>query len=176
MPETNILAASVGGQVPFTWGEVDNFRDPNATRGHKPGSKLTPNWLFEDNSFVWKGQLAKERIVRRQKKYKQEYDHRWGAKPRDWKVGQRVFVKRPDNILNRYNKYYGPARIKDVKKNVVTMVDGRMWSMDRLVSYSEQNSGNKSTDGSNMQTNMPGVTQSDRIVRSPKWHRDYLMK
>lgn len=56
------------------------------------------------------------------------------------------------------------------------MADGRMWSMDRLVPYSEQSSGNKSDESSNLQTNMPGVKRSDRIVRSPKWHGDYVMK
>ncbi|KAJ1165254.1 hypothetical protein NDU88_005682 [Pleurodeles waltl] len=71
-----------------------------------------------------------------ERKYKLQYDYRYGVSNVKWRVGDMVLVKNPGFRTKGRSSFKGPFRIKEVKRNVVVLDNGDVWSMSRIVKWS----------------------------------------
>ncbi|KAJ1124181.1 hypothetical protein NDU88_002642 [Pleurodeles waltl] len=111
----------VTGVSPFT-----------SLKGRQPGTKLNPNWLKGGEPVIVHRKEVMTKVEENQRKYQEWYNNKFGTKSKQWVVGQWVRIKLPGSTRREGSRFSRPLRISKVHKNVVTMEDGRVWSMDRL--------------------------------------------
>ncbi|KAJ1208271.1 hypothetical protein NDU88_003657 [Pleurodeles waltl] len=154
-------------------------------RGRSGCTKMSPAWFR--NKFDL-GDLDQEKLSRAsdrrrgyQCKYKLRYDYKHGVSSVKWKVGDMVLLKDPGFRTKGKSRFKGPFCIKEVRKNVVVLNNGDVWSMSRIVKWN-----NRVVDSPDLSPDLredpslsgskatPCIKAPSRLRSRPLWLSDYV--
>ncbi|KAJ1210033.1 hypothetical protein NDU88_005401, partial [Pleurodeles waltl] len=120
---------------------VTNIAPFEHLRGRVGRTKLFParfnNTLVQAKKDPSRFDKAPSLRERYQRNYKLRFDIKHGVAKVGWKAGDLVLVKDPGFKIKGRSLFKGPFRIREVKKNIVILDNGDVWSMSRITKWTD---------------------------------------